>query len=93
MISTIYIEQGVAGHPRLGALLGRYPQATRIGCERYGEVFNRKAQSFRLQKLKPSLIAARKHQGRVFRSPPEYRIGEGDGYYFSHLLNCLYSCL
>lgn len=92
MISTIYIEQAVADHPRLGELLQRYPAATQIDCERYGEVFNRKAQNFRLQKLKPSLIAARKHKGRVLPSPPEYRIGEGDGYYFSHLLNCLYDC-
>ena len=92
MISTIYIEEAVASHPRMAMLLQRYPEATQISCERYGEVFNRKAQNFRLQKLKPSLIAARKHQGRVLPSPPEYRIGEGDGYYFSHLLNCLYDC-
>ncbi len=92
MIPTIYIERGVTDHPRLTALLGRYPKATRIECERYGEVFNRKTQSFRLQKLNPSLIAAAKHQGRVLPSPPEYRIGAGEGYYFSHLLNCLYDC-
>ena len=92
MISTIYIEQEVASHARLAALIKRYPKAAQIECERYGEVFNRKAQSFRLQKQKPSLIAARKHAGRVLPSPPEYRIGEGSGYYFSHLLNCLYDC-
>ncbi|RLA12069.1 MAG: DNA photolyase [Gammaproteobacteria bacterium] len=92
MISTIYIEQAIADHPRLTSLLERYPKAAQVSCERYGEVFNRKAQNFRLQKLKPSLIAARKHQGRLLPSPPEYRIGEGAGYYFSHLLNCLYDC-
>ncbi|MBL4622700.1 MAG: hypothetical protein JKY89_09915 [Immundisolibacteraceae bacterium] len=92
MISTIYIEREIASHPRLAALTRRYPKAAQIECERYGEVFNRKAQSFRLQKQKPSLIAARKHAGRVLPSPPEYRIGEGTGYYFSHLLNCLYDC-
>ncbi|MDF1817091.1 MAG: hypothetical protein P1U54_00465 [Immundisolibacteraceae bacterium] len=92
MISTIYIEEAVASHPRLADLLRRYPAAAQVGCERYGEVFNRKAQNFRLQKQNPALIAARKHQGRVLPSPPEYRIGDGEGYYFSHLLNCLYDC-
>ena len=96
MISTIYIEREVAEsaryEARLQQLLARYPDAEQISCERYGEVFNRKAQNFRLQKLRPSLIVARKHKGLVLPSPPEYRIGEGQGYYFSHLFNCLYDC-
>ncbi|MEL0084131.1 MAG: DNA photolyase [Gammaproteobacteria bacterium] len=96
LISTIYIEREVTETPhlaeRLQGLAQRYPQAEQIGCERYAEVFNRKAQNFRLQKLNPSLIVARKHRGRVLPSPPEYRIGDGEGYYFSHLLNCLYDC-
>lgn len=92
MIDTIYIEEDVADHPRVQAILNRFPDATRIRCERYGEVFNRKAQNFRLQKKQPALILARKHKGLVLPSPEQYSIGAKHNYYFSHMLNCLYDC-
>ena len=92
MISTIYIEEDVSDHPRTQAILRRFPDATKIICERYGEVFNRKAQNFRLQKKQPALILARKHKGFVLPSPKQYSIGADHNYYFSHMLNCLYDC-
>ena len=75
MIDTIYIEEDVADHPRTQAILARFPDATKITCERFGEVFNRKAQNFRLQKKQPALILARKHKGLVLPSPKQYSIG------------------
>lgn len=92
MIDTIYIEEDVADHPRTQAILARFPDATKITCERFGEVFNRKAQNFRLQKKQPALILARKHKGLVLPSPKQYSIGAEHNYYFSHMLNCLYDC-
>ncbi len=92
MIDVIYIEAEIADHPRTRAILERFPKATRIPCERYGEIFNRKAQSFRLQKRKPSLILANKHGHTVLPAPPAYGIGAEKNYYFSHMLNCLYDC-
>ena len=92
MFSNLYIEEQVAAHPRTRAICKRFPQATQISCERYGEVFNPKSQDFRLQKRRPSLILAHKHDGRVLETPEGYGIGGTKNYYFSHMLNCLYDC-
>ena len=92
MISTIYIEKDIASHPRTLEIIERFPQATKIMCERYGEIFNRKSQNFRLQKKQPALILARKHKGLVLPTPKKYGIGAEHNYYFSHMLNCLYDC-
>lgn len=92
MISTIYIEEEIASHPRTLTILERFPDATKIMCERYGEIFNRKSQNFRLQKKQPALILASKHKGLVLPTPKQYGIGAEHNYYFSHMLNCLYDC-
>lgn len=92
MISTIYVEEPIAEHPRTRALLARFAGATIVPCERYTAVFNRKAQNFRLQKQRPSLILAYKFDSHVLQAPPDYGVGDGEGYYFSHMLNCLYDC-
>lgn len=92
MIDTIYVEEQVREHPRTREICARFPRAQRIFCQHYQEVFNRKAQNFRLQKQKPSLILAAKQGQLVLPAPPTYGLGEGDSYYFSHLLNCPYDC-
>ena len=60
---------------------------------------HRSNQNFRLQKLKPALILAEKHGNKVLPTPPGYGFEElpgaespGRGYYFSHMLNCVYDC-
>ena len=92
MIETIYIEAAIQQHPRVLQILARFPEARRIVCERYGEVFNPKSQNFRLQKLKPALILAEKYKNFVLEAPLGYGIGATKNYYFSHMLNCLYDC-
>ena len=92
MFNTIYIEEQVANHPRTRELCARFPQAARVSCQRYGEVFNPRAQNFRLQKQQPALILASKHRHRVLAAPNGYGIGSSSNYYFSHMLNCLYDC-
>jgi spore photoproduct lyase len=92
MIRTVYVEHEVAGHPRARRILERFAGATVVPIERYGEVFNRNQQSFRLQKIEPSLILARKMTPRVLPTPGGYGIGGERNYYFSHVLNCLYDC-
>jgi DNA repair photolyase len=90
MIETIYVEEDLAEHPRVEALRRKYPKSVAVPIERYGEVFNRNQQSFRLQKRKPSLILARKLGSYVMPAP--YGIGGQLNFYFSHVLNCLYDC-
>ena len=92
MISSLYIENGVADHPRVQRIRQRFPSVRVIECERYGEVFNPKAQNFRLQKQNPALILAEKYQKLVLPAPVGYGIGGQRNYYFSHMLNCLYDC-
>lgn len=92
MITNIYIEQAVVGHPRVKEITNRFPAAQKILCERYGEVFNPKAQNFRLQKQQPALILAEKHAHFSLPAPQGYGIGATQNYYFSHVLNCLYDC-
>jgi spore photoproduct lyase len=92
MIETIYIEENIQERQRVQEILARFPDARRIICGRYGEVFNPKAQNFRLQKLKPSLILAEKYKNFALETPKDFGIGGDRNYYFSHMLNCLYDC-
>ncbi len=92
MIDTLYIESAIQHHPRATAIQQRFPNARVITCDRYGEVFNPKAQNFRLQKQNPALILAEKYQKFVLPAPNGYGIGGQRNYYFSHMLNCLYDC-
>ena len=92
MIGAIYIEDSVADHPRAIEICRRLPKAAVIPIARYGEVFNPRHQSFRLQKKRPSLILARKHGRLVHPTPEGYGIGAARNFYFSHMLNCLYDC-
>ena len=92
MVSTVYIENEVASHPRTTMILNRFPKAEIVECERYSQVFNPKAQNFRLQKQNPSLILAKKHKGLILPTPVGYGVGGDPNYYFSHMLNCVYDC-
>ena len=75
MIETIYIEENILQHPRVIEIVTRFPQARKITCGRYSEVFNPKAQNFRLQKQKPALILAEKYKHFVMIAPSGYGIG------------------
>ena len=92
MIETIYIETEIRSHPRTESILSRFSRARIVECERYGEVFNPKKQNFRLQKMKPALILARKHGNFILDAPEGFGIGGRKNYYFSHMLNCIYDC-
>jgi len=91
-MDTIYVESSIRDHPRTRAVLSRFPGASVIPCDRYGELFNVRAQNFRLQKRNPALILAEKHGRAVLPAPPGYSIGHTGNFYFSHILNCLYDC-
>lgn len=92
MFSTIYIEEEVLESERVKKLLDRFAQVPQVVCDRYGEVFNRKSQNFRLQKTAPALILAKKHGRKVLAAPSGYGYNDSKSYYFSHMLNCVYDC-
>jgi spore photoproduct lyase len=91
VIGALYFEAAVAGHPRTRELRKRFARLPQIEIERYGELFNRTSQNFRLQKSRPSLILAEKREGWVLPAPEICGVGE-EAFYFSHLLNCPYDC-
>ena len=90
--SCIYVEEEVRESPRVEAILARVQDTPTVTIERFGEVFNRSSQNFRLQKANPSLILARKHGRLVLPAPPGYGFNNNPGFYFSHMLNCIYDC-
>ena len=92
MTSCIYIESAVRDHPRSQQILARFKKTPVVEIEHYGEVFNPRAQNFRLQKNNPALIVARKHKGHVLAAPEGYGLEGAHHYYFSHMLNCIYDC-
>ena len=92
MVSRIYIETAVREHPRAQALRERLHRYPVVEIEHFGEVFNPRAQNFRLQKKNPALIIARKNKGHVLAAPEGYGLGGDYNFYFSHMLNCIYDC-
>lgn len=88
----IYVEEEVLNHPRTLQIQSRLPDAEVVPCTRYGEFFNRRDQSFRLQKRRPSLILARKHRSFVHEAPQGYGFAGARNLYFTHMLNCIYDC-
>lgn len=92
MFDTLYIEEAVSEHPRTRSIMQRFKGRQIIECKHYGELFNPKAQSFRLQKTRPALILAHKTNEHVLPAPIGYAIGAQHNYYFSHMLNCVYDC-
>lgn len=92
MFEFIYIEKEVLQHPQTQAICKRFPNIPTVACDRYGEIFNRHGQNFRLQKACPSLILARKFDHFILPTPAGYGIGGTRNFYFSHMLNCIYDC-
>ena len=92
MIDTVYVEQAAAEHPVARRILDRFQAARKIEVQHFGEVFNRSAQNFRLQKRRPALILAIKDHGHLLPAPDGYGVGGQRNYYFSHMFNCLYDC-
>lgn len=92
MFELLYIEEDVKNAAITKQICNRFTSRTPIYCEKYGEVFNRQNQNFRLQKENPSLILAKKHGNLVLEAPKGYGIGSHYNFYFSHLLNCPFDC-
>jgi spore photoproduct lyase len=89
---VIYVEEEVLNHPRALQIQERFPDAEVVPCSRYGEIFNRRAQHFRLQKRQPSLILAQKHRNFVHEAPEGFGIEGTRSFVFSHMHNCIYDC-
>ena len=92
MIETVYVEKKIKKHPRTKFILSKFKKTTIIDIDRYGEIFNKRNQNFRIQKKNPDLILAFKNNGYVLSAPEGFGIGSSKNYYFSHMYNCIYDC-
>ncbi len=91
MFQFLYVEESAKDQPITRQIIQRYGMSP-VYCEKYGEIFNRQSQNFRLQKENPSLILAKKNGHLVLETPKGYGIGTAKNFYFSHLLNCPFDC-
>ena len=60
MKKVIYIEKKIKNLPRVKNIINSFKDPTIIYIEKYTEVFNKKNQSFALQKINPAIILAKK---------------------------------
>ena len=92
MIETVYVEKKIKEHSRTKLILSKFNKAKIIEIDKYGEIFNKRNQNFRIQKNNPDLILAFKNNGYVLPTPDGFGIGSSKNYYFSHMFNCIYDC-
>ena len=92
MIDTIFIEREIANHPRTQSIKSKFSKSHIIEIDRYQEIFNKRSQNFRIQKLNPALILAKKHDNFVLSAPVGFGLASKNNFYFSHMYNCIYDC-
>ena len=69
MINTIYVENEIKDNSRTLSILSNFKRSRIIYINKYSEIFNKKNQSFRLQKKDPLLILAKKNNNFVLKAP------------------------
>jgi spore photoproduct lyase len=91
--SHIYLEDAVAGHPRAGRILDRFPGSTVIPVDDYQNVFGRGRQDFWRQKAGPKLILARKKENLIYPGNDFLQGNASPNFcYNAPVLNCPYDC-
>ena len=92
MTKIIYIEREIKDHFRTKLICSKVSNPEIIVIDRFSEIFNKKNQSFKLQKNNPALIIAKKYKNLIHKTPENYGIGNKYNYYFSYMYNCLFDC-
>ena len=92
MIETVFVEREIMSHTIAKRVLSCLPKADLFEINRYQELFNKRQQNFRLQKEKPALILAKKHDNFVLPAPSGFGLDSQKNFYFSHMYNCIYDC-
>ena len=92
MTKIIYIENEIKDHKRTEQICRKFKNPEIIIINRFSEIFNKKNQSFRIQKTNPALIIAKKYNKLLLKTPENYGIGNKCNYYFSYMYNCIFDC-
>ena len=93
MFSHVYVEKGVAEHPRTKQILEKLNNTTVIEINHYKDVFCRKKQSISAQSNAKALILAENTSGCIYEGAPVCQsFGNQYFYYTSCAMNCIYDC-
>ena len=89
----VYVERSIKGDKTVQGVLGKLRHSRVVWTNHYKDVFNRKKQSLKLQKLSPALILAKKTGQLVYPGSKECQsFGNSFFYYTSSMMNCLFDC-
>lgn len=89
---NIYLEEEITELTETKRILNNINYQNIVTCKNYKEIFNPKNQNFRIQKLNPSIILAKKKNNFVLETPKNFTIGYKKNFYFSHMFNCIFDC-
>lgn len=93
MFSHVYVEKGVAEHPRTKQILEKLNNTTVIEIDHYKDVFCRKKQSISAQSNAKALILAENISGCIYEGAPVCQsFGNENFYYCSCMMNCIFDC-
>lgn len=89
----IYIEKELINTPEANSIISKFPKSEIIEVKNHREIFNRAKQNFRVQKLAPKIIIAKKEDKFLYTGSP-YTPDFGHKNHFYNLLavNCIYDC-
>ncbi|TGN18955.1 SPL family radical SAM protein [Leptospira idonii] len=91
--SHIYVEEKILDHFRTKEILSKFKSATVIPISHYKDVFNKRGQNFRAQKLSPKLILAEKKENYLYPGSNFSPSFDHPHFYYNTLaLNCIYDC-
>jgi len=92
MKKIIYVEKEIIANRITKQIIRKFKNPFVIEIDSYTEVFNKKNQNFRTQKVNPAVILAKKKGNFIYKTPSKYTIGNELNYYFSYMYNCVFDC-
>jgi spore photoproduct lyase len=91
--SHIYVEEEIREHERTLEILSKFKTSEVIYIQHYKDIFNRRGQNFRDQKLSPKLILAKRNDQFLYPGSHFSPNFDHPHFYYNTLaLNCLYDC-
>ncbi len=92
MFEVIYIEKQLLDHPRVLAILAKYPNSEVKKIEKIEDVFGRVKKPYLQKRTNLNLFLGEKKGQLVKLAPPAYGLSGEPHYYFVHAYNCIYEC-
>ena len=94
MFQKIFIEKGLAAHPRTKAITKFFPRALQISVGKYTDIFGQVKKPYLQKRSNLNLFIAQKKGKTVKLAPPAYGLNTAQTphYYFTQAFNCIYEC-